>query len=91
MSNTQTQPTQDADIAAIRAKLMEDLATVDQVAKAVGKSSRTVARLIAAGKLPCVFLGRTPFVVISGARDLLMAAPKTRHAPVRRGRPKKSA
>lgn len=85
MSDTAAQPSN--EVAAVRAKLMEDLALVDVVAGAVGKSPRTIARMIARGELPTVMIGRTPYVVISRARELLMSEPVIRHAPVRRGRP----
>jgi hypothetical protein len=89
MPDTAIQPS--SEVATIRAKLMEDLASVDAVAEAVEKSPRTIARMIARGELPTVTIGRTPYVVISRARELLMAAPKVRHAPVRRGRPARNA
>ncbi len=88
MPDTDTQPSN--EVAAVRARLMEDLALVDVVAEAVEKSPRTIQRLIAQGKLPTVTIGRTPYVVISRARELQMAAPKIRHAPVRKGRPSAS-
>jgi ParB-like chromosome segregation protein Spo0J len=85
VTNTNLQPSN--EVAAVRAKLMEDLASIDAVAGAVGKSPRTIARMIARGELPTITIGRTPYVIISHARELLMAAPKNRHEPARRGRP----
>ncbi len=79
------------DVASIRAKLMEDLASVDAVAAAVEKSPRTIARMIARGELPSVMIGRTPYVVVSRARELLMAGPKTRQTITARGRQTRNA
>ena len=89
MSDTNTEPS--IEVAAIRAQLMADLSPIDILAKAVGKNPRTIQRLIAQGKLPVVRIGNTPYVVVSKARQLLMAAPKLRHAPVRKGRPPRNA
>lgn len=75
------------EVMAVRAKLMDDLEPVGVIAKAFGKSPRTILRMIAARKLPIVRIGRTPYVVVSRARELLIEAPTIRHAPVRRGRP----
>jgi hypothetical protein len=88
MPDTDTQPS--SEVAAVRAKLMEDLAKIEVTAAALDKSPRTIQRLIARGLLPTVTIGHTPYVVISRARELLMSAPKIRHAPVRKGRPVKS-
>jgi hypothetical protein len=75
------------DVAAVRAALMQDLAPLAVVAEAVGKNIRTIQRLVVQGKLPTVTIGRTPYVVVSRARELLLAESKVRHAPIRRGRP----
>lgn len=85
MSETQTNTSN--DVTAVRAALMHDLAPVDVFAAAVGKSVRTVLRYIAQKKVPTVTMGRTPYVVISQAREALMAEAQTGHKPVRRGRP----
>jgi hypothetical protein len=79
-----------SDVAAVRAALMADLAPLAVVAEAIGKNIRTVQRLVGQGKLPTVTIGRTSYVVVSRARELLLA-PKVRHSGVRRGRPRKAA
>ena len=89
MSEIGTEPS--TEVAAVRAQLMADLSPIGVLARAVGKNPRTIQRLIAQGKLPIVRIGQTPYVVVSRARELLMAAPKPRHAPVRRGRPSRNA
>jgi hypothetical protein len=73
-------------VATVRATLMADLATIEVTAAALDRSPRTIQRFIAQGRLPSVTIGRTPYVVLSRARELLMT-PKVKHAPVRRGRP----
>lgn len=85
MPDTVTQPP--SDVAAVRAALMQDLASLAVVAEAVGKNIRTIQRLVEQGRLPVVTIARTRYVVVSRARELLLAAPTVRHAPVRRGRP----
>jgi hypothetical protein len=75
------------DVAAVRATLLQDLATVEVTAEALDKSPRTIQRMIARGELEIVMIGRTPYVVVSRTRERLVAAPTVRHAPVRRGRP----
>jgi hypothetical protein len=75
-----------AVVAAVREALMQGLAPVDTVAEALGKSTRTIQRLVAQEKLPTVWVGRTPYIVLDRARQVLMT-PKVKHAPVRRGRP----
>ena len=93
MPDTSTQPPNDATgdrtsfVADVRARLMEDLAPVEIIAEALGKSPRTIQRMIARGKLATVTIGRTPYVVVSRARELVLAAPTVRRAFVRRGRP----
>jgi hypothetical protein len=86
MPDTATQSTSN-DVAAVRAALMQDLATVPVVAEAMNKSPRTIQRMIARGELEIVMIGRTPHVVVSRTRERLVAAPTIRHAPVRRARP----
>ena len=76
-----------SDVATVPATLLEDLAPLAVVAEAVGKNIRTIQRLVVQGKLPTVTIGRTPYVVVSRARELLLAESKVRHAPIRRGRP----
>jgi hypothetical protein len=90
MPNTDVPPAD--DVATVRAALMADLASVEVTARALDRSPRTIQRFISQGKLPCVTIGRTPYVVVSQARDVLLAAAKPiGHAPVRRGRPRKKA
>ena len=77
------------EVAAVRRALMEDLASPAVVASALAKSPRTIARLIAAGKIPTIMVGRTPYVILSKAREALMSGAPVHHAPVKRGRPAK--
>jgi hypothetical protein len=77
----------DDEIAAVRAKLLEDLATIPVIAAAFDRSTRTIMRL----NLPTVFVGRTPYIRISAAREALLATAQTRHQTPRRGRPRKAA
>jgi excisionase family DNA binding protein len=56
------------------ADLFNDLTTVNEAAKALRKSRSTVLRMVAEGKLPCIWVGRTPYIVVSRARAALMAA-----------------
>ena len=85
------QPNESPEVAAVRAALLSDLASIENVAAALGKNTRTIQRFIAAGKLPIVRVGHTPLIVLSAARELLMASATKRHAPVRAGRPRKAA
>jgi excisionase family DNA binding protein len=64
-----------------------DLATVEAFAEATGVSVRTVERLIAQRKIPITKFGRKPYVVVSRAREALMAEVQVGHQPVRPGRP----
>jgi hypothetical protein len=80
-------PVPRSDVAVVRAKLMEDLATVEVTAEALGKSPRTIQRMIAEKKIPTVTVGRTPYVVVSGARAAFMSSTRTGHEPPKRGRP----
>jgi hypothetical protein len=89
MSDTQQNPS--SAITAVRAAMLDGLATFADFAAAVGKSSRTIQRLAAQKKLPIVKFGREPYVVVSRAREILMAELRTGHEPVRRGRPTKTA
>jgi hypothetical protein len=72
MPDTSAQPPN--DVAAVRAALMEDLATVEVTAEALGKSPRTIQRMIAQKKIPIATIGRTPYVIISGAREAVMSS-----------------
>jgi hypothetical protein len=84
-------PPQGGAIASLRDTLFEDTASLEEYAAATGKSTRTVQREIARGDLSVVYNGRRPRIVVSAARDKLMAGAKARHQPVRRGRPAKQA
>ncbi len=77
------------DVAELRAKLFDDLAPFQTFAKAVGKSERAVGRWAKNG-LPIRYIGKRPYVVVSQAMEFL-ARPKATPAPVRRGRPRKTA
>jgi hypothetical protein len=85
MPDTPTPPPN--DVAAARAALMEDLATVKVTAEALNKSPRAIQRMIAQKKLPTITIGRTPYVILSGARDALMSSIRFGHEPPKRGRP----
>lgn len=78
-----------SDAERLRDKLFDDLATVPTFAKAIRKAPRSVLRLSKEG-LPVTYIGKTPYVVISKAMEFL-AKPKATPAPVRRGRPRKTA
>ncbi len=85
MPDTSTQPPY--DVASVRATLLQDLATIEVTAQALGKSPRTVQRMIAQKKLPVITIGRKPYVVLSGARDALMSSARIGHDLPKRGRP----
>ncbi len=89
MSDIQQNPS--SDVAAVRAAMLADLATYEAFAAALGISPRTIQRFAAQRKIPVVHFGREPFVVVSRAREILMAEVRMGHEPVRRGRPTKSA
>jgi hypothetical protein len=57
--------------AAVRDALMRDLATVDTFAEALGKSRRSIQNYLAAG-CPHIRIGKTPFLVVSEARQWLL-------------------
>ena len=71
----------------LREKLFDGLATVSVFAQSVNRTERCVQRFIAAG-LPVTRMGKTPYVIVSEARDWLFKN-ASRHEPVRRGRPRK--
>jgi hypothetical protein len=56
------------EVETARREFMAGLAPVGVFAEAIGKSKRTVERLIAAGELPIIKVGRTPYVNVAGAR-----------------------
>ncbi len=74
----------------IRSAIFGDLATVEAFAAATGLSPRTILRYIAAGRVPMTRVGKTPYIIISKAREALMT-PQPRHEQPRRGRPRKHA
>ena len=72
--------------AAIRATILDGLATVEDFAAGVDKCKRTVDQWIAQG-MPTVYVGRTPYIPITEARAWLLK-PSTKQSPPRRpGRP----
>ena len=78
------------EAAAVRAALLNGLATVPAFAEGVDKCKRTVDDWIARG-MPTVYVGRTPYIPISEARAWLLK-PSTRNASARKvGRPRKIA
>jgi hypothetical protein len=78
-------------VAAIRRKVMEGRATVDDFAKGIGRTPSMVNQYIAAG-LPVVHIGRSVFVEIDAALGWLQNRHKRRQEPPRgRGRPTKTA
>lgn len=85
MSDTDTEPSD--DVAAVRAKLLAGLATVEITAKALGKSPRTIQRMIARKEIPVIRIGRKPYPIIEGTREALMASARIGHKPPKRGRP----
>lgn len=89
---SETTPGRAQHVAAARAAIFDDLASITVVALAANKSERTIRRMIAAGELPVVEFGRTKLVVLSAARARLVAKAEERE-PVRRGpgRPRKAA
>ena len=70
----------------IRAKLFEDLASIEAYAEATDKSPRTVQRMIAMG-LPIVKVGNTPYIVLSKAPAFIMAKQREHNQP-RCGQPR---
>ena len=89
MSDVITNPA--TDVAAIRSAMLNDLASIEVFAAAVGRSPRTVCRMVAERKIPIIRIGRTPYVIVSRARDALMGDIQAGPEPVRRGRPRKVA
>jgi hypothetical protein len=55
------------EAAAIRQAFLTGLAPIPDFAKAMGKSKRTIQRLVAIGALPVVTLGRTKFINITAS------------------------
>jgi hypothetical protein len=69
-----TNEAEDAELAAaIRSEMFAGLARIPVYAKAIKRSERTVGRMIKAGIVPIVRIGKTPFVVVAGARANIMA------------------
>jgi hypothetical protein len=65
-----------AAVAAVRAELMNGLATVEVFAEAIDKTPRQVQNYIRAG-MPVVRYGKTPYVIVTPARDWLIVGPRT--------------
>jgi hypothetical protein len=90
MVYVETEPSSLGTVAAIRKRVFDGLAPVEDFAAAIDKTPRTVSNYIARG-LPVLYVGRTPYVRIDAARDWLRAR-KTRDLDPRgRGRPRKAA
>ena len=82
--------TNSPEIAAVRAALLDGLASKADFAAAIGKCERTVNMWIAQG-MPTVRVGRTPYISIVEARAWLLK-PNARRADARKpGRPRKAA
>jgi hypothetical protein len=59
-------------VAAVRAELMNGLATVDVFAEAIGKTHRQIQNYVRAG-MPHVRYGKTPHICITEAKHWLLA------------------
>jgi hypothetical protein len=62
------QPTDPREVAQLRDKIFEDLASLPTFAQALGKSVRAVQRMAKAGQVEIVRYGATPYVVLGSAR-----------------------
>jgi hypothetical protein len=74
---------------ALREKILDGAAPVEQFAEAVDRSPRTVFSWIAQG-LPTVYVGRTPYVLVVPGRDWLLSR-RSKVPPRRPGRPRMAA
>jgi hypothetical protein len=74
------------DVECLRAKLLDDLASIEAFAEAINRKPRSVQRMINDG-LPTTYVGKTPYIIISKARAFLLSKETPRHEPPRRGRP----
>jgi hypothetical protein len=76
-------------VAAIRERVLEGLAPVEDFAAAIDKTTRTMSNYIRQG-LPVTYIGPSPFVRIDAARDWLRARKTCDLEPRGRGRPRKN-
>jgi hypothetical protein len=90
LSQSEEERTIPPAVAAVRAKMLNDLTSVDVFAKAIEKTPRTVQNWIVQG-LPVTYIGRTPYVMVDAARDWLMKRGTPNTAPRTRCRPKAAA
>ena len=56
------------EVARVRDRFLQDLAPVPVFANAIGKSIRSVQRMVKAGQIEIVKYGATPYVVIGSTR-----------------------
>jgi hypothetical protein len=75
-----------AEVVDLRAKMFEDLAPIAVFAEAIKRTPRSVHRMVQQG-LPITYVGKTPYVIISKAREFLLGTRAEHHAAPRRGRP----
>jgi excisionase family DNA binding protein len=54
-------------------QLLDDLITIDESAKQLGKSVRSVYRMISRRELAIVYVGKTPLIDVPASRELLKA------------------
>ncbi len=73
----------------VRAAVFEGLASYPTVAEALGVSVRSVQNLVARREIEVVRICRAPFVVLASLREMVARQREQRHAPPRRGRPKR--
>jgi hypothetical protein len=77
-------------VAAVRARLLDGLTSVEVFAEAVDRTPRQVSTWIAQG-MPVTYIGRTPYVQIDAARDWLRSRRQRVMEPRGPGRPRKAA
>jgi hypothetical protein len=82
-----------ASVDAVRAEVYQGLASYPTVAKAIGRSVRSVQNLVSRGELQIVRICREPYVVLSSLKDMVARQQQKprRDVPVRRGRPKRAS
>ena len=84
---TTEKPDSSAEVAAIRATVMADIAAVHEYGAAIGKTERSVWTYVRQG-LPVTYIGRTPYVVLSKAAAFWSDRAQQRTTP-KVGRPRK--
>ena len=80
-ASNDTPETPEPLVTQIRDRLLEGLATEEQIAQAIGKHKRSVARW----NLPAVWIGRTKYIVLAKAREKLLRNQKGGDLPAPRG------